>query len=259
MHRHSWKTVLWYAGCEHCRIAGCLWASQNLSWPLQHQNTGRCSFFVAFSSSFEMLIIIPKLTRESSNARLRPGVFMTKIWGTRLYSVSALVHVVSCVWILACMKSMSIISEGGIFCRRIIRYLVLLPRACAPTFNMVWLPNTWWGCCHCGPVSLVGAATSITFVATKLFWDDHTNTCLSQQSTSFVMTKICLSQQNFCCNKHEFVTTKVLLQQAYFCCNKRCVLLWQTCFVVTNMCLSCLLWQLFCHDKYDTCGCAGQW
>ena len=66
-----------------------------------------------------------------------------------------------------------------------------------------------------------------------------TNMFLSWQNMSFVTTKVCSSQQNFCrdkimfvatniCHdKHVFVTTKVLSWQAYFCHNKRHVLSWQ--------------------------------
>ena len=57
-------------------------------------------------------------------------------------------------------------------------------------------------------VSLVGAATSIIFVAT--------NTCLLWQNTSFVTTKIYLLQQTFCHKQ----ATKVMSWQAYFCHNK---------------------------------------
>ena len=75
-------------------------------------------------------------------------------------------------------------------------------------------------------LSLMGAATSVIFVTTN---------------TSFVVTKISLSQQNFCHDKHIFVGTKLLLQQI---------------FVMTNIILSqqpyfCLLLQqkCSCHDK----------
>ena len=59
--------------------------------------------------------------------------------------------------------------------------------------------------------------------------------CLSWQCTSFVMTKVCLFHQNFCCDKmifvmtNVFVMTKVVSQQAYFCHSKR----------------------YFCHDKHN--------
>ena len=105
-------------------------------------------------------------------------------------------------------------------------------------------------------VSLAGAATSIIFVTT--------NTCLSWQTMSFVVTKICLPQQNFCwyevilLQQNFFVCQQVcLLQQKYayhdktFVATKLC-LLWQI-FVVTNMFVmtnKILLWQAyFCHNK----------
>ena len=53
-----------------------------------------------------------------------------------------------------------------------------------------------------------------------------TNICCDE---TLVMTKIGLSWQKFCCNKHTFVVTKDM-----FCCNK----------------------QKFCHDKNYTCGCS---
>ena len=79
--------------------------------------------------------------------------------------------------------------------------------------------------------------------------------CRLRQNMSFVMTKVCLSQQNFCCDKHIFVTTKHV-----FCYNKTCQLLWEkyAChnktFVVTNI-FCCdkhiLLQKKFCCDKHD--------
>ena len=56
-----------------------------------------------------------------------------------------------------------------------------------------------------------------------------TNMCLSWQNTSFVVTKVCLSQQNFCHDK------RILSQQQY-CCNKL-----TTSFVMTK--------HIFCHKK----------
>ena len=61
-----------------------------------------------------------------------------------------------------------------------------------------------------------------------------TNTILSRQNTSFVATKICLSRQNRCRDKHVFVATKVLSRQAYFC--------------RTNTCD-----KHVCRDKNDSC------
>ena len=83
--------------------------------------------------------------------------------------------------------------------------------------------------------------------------------CLLWQNMSFVMTKVCLLQQNichdkhrtaclsrqkFCRNKHNFVTTKVLSRQAYLSHDKRRVLSRQTHVYRNNT----------CRDKNDTCG-----
>ena len=72
------------------------------------------------------------------------------------------------------------------------------------------------------PISLVRAATSIIFVATKvLSWQTHvcrdksyvaTSILLSWQKTSFVSTRVSLPQQNICCDKI-FVATKLCLSQ----------------------------------------------
>ena len=61
-----------------------------------------------------------------------------------------------------------------------------------------------------------------------------TNRCLSRQNMSFVATKVCLSGQNFCRDKHIFVATNVLPLQAYFCPDKHV-------FVATK--------HVFCRDK----------
>ena len=118
--------------------------------------------------------------------------------------------------------------------------------------NVIWL-------------SLVGAATSIFFVATKvLSWQTCycDNKCVCCDKTCLLLRQNCLLGQNFCCdklllftfvaihvtkifchNKHNFVMTKLLPQQAGFCCNKRRVLSWQTrvchnkTFVMTRMIL----------------------
>ena len=93
-------------------------------------------------------------------------------------------------------------------------------------------------------LSLVGAATSIIFVATntclsrKVFLATNlilfvatslffvaTNTCLSQQNMPFVATKVCLSRQTkLSLSREIFVATKVLSRQAYICRDKRRVL-----------------------------------
>ena len=75
-----------------------------------------------------------------------------------------------------------------------------------------------------------------------------TNTCLSQQNTSFVAIKVCLPQQNFCHNKIMFVVTK------YFCHGKTFVIIflclsWQT-FVATSILLS---WQTMCFVTTNMC------
>ena len=67
---------------------------------------------------------------------------------------------------------------------------------------------------------------------------------------TFVKTKLCLSQLNFCHNNFFMTNT-------CFCHNKRCILSWQThvccektMLVVTKL---CLLWQNFtklCHNNY---------
>ena len=98
-------------------------------------------------------------------------------------------------------------------------------------------------------------------------------TCLSWKNTSFVMTKICLLWQNFCCNKIMFVATntyclslvmkkhifchdknmlvmpKHLLQQNYVCCDKHMFVmtkhLLQQIFVATNIILLQQKWYLW--------------
>ena len=96
-------------------------------------------------------------------------------------------------------------------------------------------------------VLLVGAATSVIFVATKVF-SRQTCVCCDESfvttnmfvvtkqlfchdKSMFVATKLCQDKylsgqiwQNVCCDKHNFVTTKLLLWQ-------------KMCFVVTNVCL----------------------
>ena len=116
----------------------------------------------------------------------------------------------------------------------------------------------------------LGCIVSSMLVATKLLVTTNIEVIsllLSQQSTSFVVTKVCLSWQNFChnkhvfvvtnichdktfvttkifCrNKHNFVTVKVLSQQAYFCHDQR----------------HDLSWQNFCHNKKNTFGSSHHW
>ena len=112
-------------------------------------------------------------------------------------------------------------------------------------------------------LSLVGAATSKIFVATKLLsWQTHavTNPCLSQQKSrlllqqkyvcdkSFVMKNVLLEQifastnllrQTFCRYKHTFVMRKVCLWRQNFCRVKPN-------FVATKVLLQK---AYFCHDK----------
>ena len=86
----------------------------------------------------------------------------------------------------------------------------------------------------------------------------------------FFTAKVCLSQQNFCCNKHvfampnicrskSFVTTNLILSQFFVVVVLTSILLSQQkmCFVVTNMFVAtrtCLSRQKFCCDKNDICG-----
>ena len=104
-------------------------------------------------------------------------------------------------------------------------------------------------------VCIIGGSSHKYFCCDKSFI--IRNTCLSQQTCVccnktlfFIVTQICLSQQNFChdkimsvaaniCHDKGFVATsmtKVLSRQAYFCHDKRHVLSQQN-FVVTKMIL----------------------
>ena len=77
-------------------------------------------------------------------------------------------------------------------------------------------------------------------------------TCLSWKNTSFVMAKICLLWQNFCCNKIMFVATNMYCL-SLVCHEKTHLLSWQkyACyaktFVATKLCL--LQQTHVCHDK----------
>ena len=75
-------------------------------------------------------------------------------------------------------------------------------------------------------LSLMGAATSVIFVMTN---------------TSFVVTKISLSQQNFCHDKHIFVVTKLLLQQIFVTTNITLLQKTYFCLLLRQNCA--------CHDK----------
>ena len=91
-----------------------------------------------------------------------------------------------------------------------------------------------------------------------------TNTCLLQQNTSFVTTKVCLSWQTYFCHNKTFVATNIIVMtkllwwQAYFfhdkhmfvvtkhiLCNKKSML------VTTKLLLqeTCLSWQIFVAIK----------
>ena len=91
-------------------------------------------------------------------------------------------------------------------------------------------------------LSLARAATSIIFVATKVF---SQQTWVCHGKTPLGMTKVCLSQKTLpWCDENMFVATKLLLQQI---------------FVTTSMCLLWQKWYLhnfvttkavFCCDKH---------
>ena len=65
----------------------------------------------------------------------------------------------------------------------------------------VWSMAGWGGG---GGGRLAEAATSIIFVATKVF----TKHVICREKNMLVATKLCLSRQTFCRNKHNFVATK---------------------------------------------------
>ena len=101
-------------------------------------------------------------------------------------------------------------------------------------------------------LSLAGAATS-TKVLSRLSW----------QNPSFVATKVCLSEQNFChdkivCHNKTFVgTNRCLSWQAYFCHDRRHVLSWQTCVCCDKSFIaikknSANKHKLFCDKTYAT-------
>ena len=81
-----------------------------------------------------------------------------------------------------------------------------------------------------------------------------TNTGLLQQNTPFVMTKVCLPQQNLCHDKSmswqnifgATNMTSILWSQEMFCCNKH------VCHDESNLIMTKLLLQqhYVCHDKY---------
>ena len=123
---------------------------------------------------------------------------------------------------------------------------------------------------QCSMLSLVGAAASTIFVATKvlltklfvttifLLWQNfyHDKYLCVCHDKCFVATKLCLSPRKYVCRHKSFVMTThfrqdkrcVLSQQTHVCHDKQ--LFWR------KMCLS---WQNICPDKNDTCGSSRQW
>ena len=107
-------------------------------------------------------------------------------------------------------------------------------------------------------LSLQGAATSIIFVTANV--PVVTKRLLSRQKyachdKSFVITKLCSSQQNFCVDKHTFVVTKDVS-----CCDKH-VFVTTKSFSWQNFChkhTSVATKDAFCHDKNYTCGSSNQ-
>ena len=76
----------------------------------------------------------------------------------------------------------------------------------------VCLLTSRWICqAFCPCLSLVGAATSIIFVATRVCHDK--TRLLSRQNTSFVTTKVCLLRQHFCRDKIMFIVTNMCLSR----------------------------------------------
>ena len=91
-------------------------------------------------------------------------------------------------------------------------------------------------CCHDITVVVTNMCLSWhSFVATKVVATSIllSNTCLSWQNMSFVMTKVCLLWHNSCCDKHAFVVTNIVLLHQKLCHDKHTV--------VTPK-------ELFCHD-----------
>ena len=96
------------------------------------------------------------------------------------------------------------------------------------------IPGVWGGGGGEGGVcSIVGGSCHkcqfcLRKYLTRVCRDKHTSVLLSQtricHKKCFVVTKLCLSQQKFCRDKHTFVTTKdvgfLLLLRQNFCCDK---------------------------------------
>ena len=120
--------------------------------------------------------------------------------------------------------------------------------------------STVWCVDICVPqfLSLQGAATSIIFVTANVLV--MTKRLLSRQKyachdKSFVITKLCSSQQNFCVDKHTFVVTKDVS-----CCDKHVFVTTES-FSWQNFChkhTSVATKDAFCHDKNYTCGSSHQ-
>ena len=116
-------------------------------------------------------------------------------------------------------------------------------------------------------LSLVGAVTSIIFVATKVLSSQnmsfrHNKTFVAKtlfcHNKTFLVTNIC-SEKQFCCDtfcydKSMLVRTKLLLRQ-----NSLLLQIFVATRVISVMTNMCLLWQKFCCDKTDTCGISRQW
>ena len=71
--------------------------------------------------------------------------------------------------------------------------------------------------------------------------------CLSWQNTSFVMTKVLLPQQNFCCNKIIFVATKHICSDKTFITTKMILVAAPTNDVIQWMSLRILGGCFLCH------------
>ena len=75
-----------------------------------------------------------------------------------------------------------------------------------------------------------------SFVTTSLVFVT-TSTCLLQQNTSFVVTKVCMLRETF-------VTTNICHDKSFVATN--IILLWQQTHICYDKYMS---WQKFCHDK----------
>ena len=91
----------------------------------------------------------------------------------------------------------------------------------------VW--GGWGGVCSIVGMSCHKYQFCLRKYLTRVCRDKHTSVLSSQtricHKKCFVVTKICLSQQKFCCDKHTFIMTKdvgvlLLLLRQNFCCDK---------------------------------------